>query len=134
MQKLLIVFYAQPRYLRARLRSPVSTAELNEALDAVGGRALRGGGITATAMGPIRRSRDFQEVHCLWRLQRSRSGNPFRNSPRDLRRAKELLSAALANCQASQNWLSLPTADMDRARLSIENVIRDVGELGEMLR
>jgi hypothetical protein len=48
--------------------------------------------------------------------------------------ARELLSAALANCYACQNWLLSPTATLDRAQLSIAMVIRDVNALEKLLR
>jgi hypothetical protein len=48
--------------------------------------------------------------------------------------ARELLSAALANCYACQNWLSSPAAAIDRAQLSIARVIRDVKALEKVLQ
>jgi hypothetical protein len=49
------------------------------------------------------------------------------------RQAAELLSAALANCHACQNWLLSPVANVDRARLTIAKVIRDVKALERLL-
>jgi hypothetical protein len=48
-------------------------------------------------------------------------------------RMKELLSAAVANSKACQNWLSRPKPNLERARLSISHVIRDVNDLARML-
>jgi len=48
-------------------------------------------------------------------------------------RAKELLSAAVANSKACQNWLSRPKPNLERARVSIAHVIRDVNDLARML-
>jgi hypothetical protein len=39
---------------------------------------------------------------------------------------KELLSAALANSHACQNWLNFDSPNLERARLSIANVTRDL--------
>lgn len=39
---------------------------------------------------------------------------------------RELLSAVLANSHACQNWLAAPTPNLDKARLSISNVTRDL--------
>jgi hypothetical protein len=39
---------------------------------------------------------------------------------------RELLAAALANSHACQNWLADPTPNLDRARLSIAGVTRDL--------
>jgi hypothetical protein len=46
---------------------------------------------------------------------------------------KELLSAAVANSKACQNWLSKPKPNLERARVSIAHVIRDVNDLARML-
>jgi hypothetical protein len=48
-------------------------------------------------------------------------------------RMKELLSAAVANSKACQNWLSRAKPNLERARLSIAHVIRDVNDLARML-
>jgi hypothetical protein len=48
-------------------------------------------------------------------------------------RAKELLSAAVANSKACQNWLSKAQPNLERARVSIAHVIRDVNDLARML-
>jgi hypothetical protein len=48
-------------------------------------------------------------------------------------RMKELLSAAVANSKACQNWLSKAKPNLERARISISHVIRDVNDLGRML-
>jgi hypothetical protein len=48
-------------------------------------------------------------------------------------RMKELLSAAVANSIACQNWLSKTTPNLQRARVSIAHVIRDVNDLAGML-
>jgi hypothetical protein len=48
-------------------------------------------------------------------------------------RMKELLSAAVANSKACQNWLSRPKPNLERARVSIAHVIRDVNDLARML-
>jgi hypothetical protein len=46
---------------------------------------------------------------------------------------KELLSAAVANSKACQNWLSRPKPNLERARLSIAHVIRDVNDLARLI-
>jgi hypothetical protein len=46
---------------------------------------------------------------------------------------KELLSAAVANSKACQNWLSKPKPNLERARVSIAHVIRDVNDLARLL-
>jgi hypothetical protein len=48
-------------------------------------------------------------------------------------RMKELLSAAVANSKACQNWLLRPKPNLERARVSIAHVIRDVNDLARML-
>jgi hypothetical protein len=48
-------------------------------------------------------------------------------------RLKELLSAAVANANACQNWLSRAKPNLERARVSIAHVIRDVNDLARML-
>jgi len=48
-------------------------------------------------------------------------------------RMKELLSAAVANSRACQNWLSKAKPNLERARVSIAHVIRDVNDLARML-
>jgi hypothetical protein len=48
-------------------------------------------------------------------------------------RMKELLSAAVANSRACQNWLTKTTPNLERARLSIAHVIRDVNDLAGIL-
>jgi hypothetical protein len=45
---------------------------------------------------------------------------------------KELLSAAVANSKACQNWLSKAKPNLERARVSIAHVIRDVNDLARM--
>jgi len=45
---------------------------------------------------------------------------------------KELLSAAVANSKACQNWLSKPKPNLERARVSIAHVIRDVNDLARL--
>lgn len=47
-------------------------------------------------------------------------------------RMKELLSAAIANSKACQNWLSKPEPNLERARVSIDHVIRDVNDLARV--
>jgi hypothetical protein len=47
-------------------------------------------------------------------------------------RMKELLSAAVANSKACQNWLSKAKPNLERARVSIAHVIRDVNDLARM--
>jgi hypothetical protein len=47
-------------------------------------------------------------------------------------RMKELLSAAVANSKACQNWLSKAKPNLERARVSIDHVIRDVNDLARM--
>ena len=48
-------------------------------------------------------------------------------------RMKELLSAIVANSKACQNWLSKATPNLERARISIAHVMRDVNDLTRML-
>jgi hypothetical protein len=48
-------------------------------------------------------------------------------------RMKELLSAAIANSNACRNWLSRAQPNLERARVSIAHVIRDVDDLARML-
>jgi len=48
-------------------------------------------------------------------------------------RIRELLSAAVANSKACQNWLSKPKPNLERARVSIAHVIRDVDDLARLL-
>jgi hypothetical protein len=48
-------------------------------------------------------------------------------------RVKELLSAAIANSKACQNWLSKAKPNLERARVSISYVVRDVNDLARML-
>ena len=48
-------------------------------------------------------------------------------------RMKELLSAAVANSKACQNWLSKAKPNLERARISIAHVMRDVDDLARML-
>ena len=48
-------------------------------------------------------------------------------------RMKELLSAAIANSKACQNWLSKAKPNLVRARVSIAHVIRDVNDLARMV-
>ena len=48
-------------------------------------------------------------------------------------RMKELLSAAVANSKACQNWLSKAKPNLERARISIAYVMRDVNDLARML-
>jgi hypothetical protein len=47
-------------------------------------------------------------------------------------RMKELLSAAIANSNACQNWLSKAPPNLERARVSIGHVLRDVNDLARM--
>jgi hypothetical protein len=51
--------------------------------------------------------------------------------PTEGHRAKELLSAALANSDACRNWLANPAPNLDRAQLSIQRVIRDLNDLSQ---
>jgi hypothetical protein len=48
-------------------------------------------------------------------------------------RMKELLSAVIANSNACRNWLSKAQPNLERARVSIAHVIRDVNDLARML-
>jgi hypothetical protein len=48
-------------------------------------------------------------------------------------RMKELLSAAVANSKACQNWLAKAKPNLERARISIAHVMRDVNDLARML-
>lgn len=48
-------------------------------------------------------------------------------------RIKDLLSAAIANSKACQNWLSKPTPNLERAGVSIVHVIRDISDLARMV-
>jgi hypothetical protein len=48
-------------------------------------------------------------------------------------RMKELLSAAVANSKACQNWLSKDKPNLERARVSVAHVIRDVNDLARLL-
>jgi hypothetical protein len=48
-------------------------------------------------------------------------------------RIRELFSAAVANSKACQNWLSKPKPNIERARVSIAHVIRDVDDLARLL-
>jgi hypothetical protein len=46
---------------------------------------------------------------------------------------RDLLAAALANSHACQNWLADSPPNLDRARLSIANVTRDLGLIAELV-
>jgi hypothetical protein len=46
---------------------------------------------------------------------------------------RELLSAALANSHACENWLRGPTPNLPRARLSVANVTRDLHLAAQMV-
>jgi hypothetical protein len=72
-----------------------------------------------------RDERGFSELNVRTHLARSPGAIPYQ--------MKELLSAALANSHACQNWLNSDTPNLERARQSIVNLTRDLNLAAQMV-
>jgi hypothetical protein len=155
MKTLLVVYYARPGSMRATARAIATAARSAGAevhlrpmtrtiaasffrnhasaprwlKEVVGGAA---GLDTVVVCGPLRAGISHSAVAILRNSGRS-SRVPRAQSSMPLR-LKELLSAALANSQACENWLSKPTLDLGQARRSIVKVTRDVTAIAQMIQ
>ena len=156
MKTLLVVYYARPGSMRATARAIATAARSAGAevhlrpmtrtiaasffrnpaseprwlKEVVEGAAA--GLDTVVVCGPLRAGISHSAVAILRNSGRS-SRVPRAQSSMPLR-LKELLSAALANAQACENWLSKPTLDLGQARRSIVKVTRDVTAIAQMIQ